>query len=231
MQDCGRIPQSCRTSNNKYAREFLNQLIDRRLVWTPLYEKIFKNSCLVNMSGRANAWMSLDEVCEIMVDVIKNDYNPRGTMQSQDYHLNMVSTNINMLRLIRDSVMSGANAAGYEIKSAIPDEGKDISRLCGVMIEDGVFIHTPGRVAQVLKVKTGENQHQRHEMRRYKRSADAFGDRLAKLRDGAVATALERRVTKRLLFVDTDVEVDEMDDLDLQRGVDEDVAAVELLML
>lgn len=218
------------TSNHKYATEFLNQLIDRRMVWTPLYEKVFKNSCLVNMSGRTNAWMSLDEVCEIMVDVIKNDYNPRGTMQSQDYHLNVVSTNINMLRLIRDSVMSSAKASTYGIKSAAPDEGKDVMRLCDVMIEEGVFIHTPGRVAQVLKV--GENREQRHEVRRYKRSVDAFGDGLAKLRDGAAAATLERRVTKRSLFVDA--EVDEMDDLDLQRELDEDEvhqAAVGLLLM
>ena len=208
------------TSNNKYAAEFLNQLIDRRMVWTPLYEKVFKNSCLVNMSGRVNAWMSLDEVCEIIVDVIKNDYNPRGSMQSQDYHLNVVSTNINMLRLVRDSMMSSAKASRYGIKSAIPDEGKDIQRLCGVMIEDEIFIDTPGRVARVLKV--GENKEQQHEVRRYKRSIDAFGDGIAKLRDGTVAAALERKVTKRSLFMDTDIEVDEMDDLDLQRGLEED---------
>lgn len=223
------------TSNHKYATEFLHQLIDRRMVWTPLYEKVFKNSCLVNMSGRTNSWMSLDEVCELMVDVIKNDYNPRGSMQSQDYHLNTVSTNINMLRLVRDSVMSSAKAATYGIKSTTPDEGKDINRLCGIMIEDEVFKHTPGRVARVLKV--GENREQQHAVRRYKRSTDAFGDGLAKLRDGAAATILERKKTNRSLFVDAgievEMEVDEMDDLDLQRDLDEDEvhqAAIGLLM-
>lgn len=40
------------TNNNKYAAEFLEEAINRRLVWKDLYKEVWLNNCLVNLTGR-----------------------------------------------------------------------------------------------------------------------------------------------------------------------------------
>ena len=40
------------TNNSKYAAEFLEETINRRLVWTDLYKEVWLNNCLVNLTGR-----------------------------------------------------------------------------------------------------------------------------------------------------------------------------------
>lgn len=68
-------------------------------------------NALVNLTGRPGHFMSIDEACEITVDAIKHDFNPRGSWQSKDYHMQTVSPNINIMREIRRQLMN--TSGGY----------------------------------------------------------------------------------------------------------------------
>lgn len=118
------------TNNSRYAGEFLLQNINRRALWTPFYPQIWLDNCLVNISGRPNCWLSLDEVCEITVDQLKNDYNLRGSWQSRDYHLNTVSPNIHLLRIIKEQVMRSCWASTGGLRKGAVSIMKDITVLC-----------------------------------------------------------------------------------------------------
>lgn len=78
--------------------------------------------------------MSWDEACEITVDQIKNDYNPRRSWQSRNFHLNVVSLNINLLRIIKKKVMQSAGASTWGMRKSEVNTMKDIKTLVGLMV-------------------------------------------------------------------------------------------------
>lgn len=215
------------TNNHKYAAELLEQTIKRNLKWTPLYKSVFLNSCLLNMSGRPRCCMSLDEACEITVDGINNDYNPRGSLQSTEFHINVLSPNINLLRVVRNNVMRKAAAAESGSRSGIPSNAIDVQRLCASMMEEGIFIETPGRVAKYMNAGG-----QKTELRHYTVVSDAFGDWWVELRNHKFAEALDRRVKKACMFAGAEMEVDNSGAVDWDSGMvgTEEMRAVVAMM-
>lgn len=213
------------TNNSKYAAEFLLQNINRKVLWTPFYREVWLDNCVVNITGRPGCWMSLDEVCEITVDQLKNDYNPRGSWQSRHYHLNVVSPNIHLLRVIKERVMRSACASTGGLKKGIVSISKDVSVLCKILIEDGVFIQTPGRVGM-------ERVEGVMEYRKYKEASDALEIGIMRLRDKDLPFLLEKIRMKQSLFIENGEEsegVEDLDLLDITGGV-EISAGSELLM-
>ena len=76
-----------------------------------------------------------------------------------------------------------------------PDMKKDVERLCAMMIEEGIFIDTLGRVARILRVREGMGEgHITHKVRHCKWSCDAFAEGLGHLHDKAWIQHLERRM-------------------------------------
>lgn len=148
--------------------------------------------------------MSLDEVCEITVDQIKNNYNPRGSWQSRYYYLNVVSPNIYMLRVIKERVMRSAGASSGGFKKGAVSIKKDISILCKVLIEDGIFIPTPGRVSSG---KVGD--------RTYNPTSDPLEVGIMSLRDKDIPLLLEKIRMKQSLFMENSEESEGIEDLDL----------------
>lgn len=106
----------------------------------------FENA-LINLTGGAGHFMSLDEACEITVDSIKHDFNPRGSWQSKDFHMETVSPNVNLCRDIRRQMMMSAAASTYGSKHASLDVSRDLERVVQVLIENKVMTFTPGRVS------------------------------------------------------------------------------------
>lgn len=217
------------TNNSRYAGEFLLQNINRKALWTPFYQQVWLDNCLVNISGRPNCWLSLDEVCEITVDQLKNDYNPRGSWQSRDYHLNVVSPNIHLLRIIKEQVMRSACASTGGLRKGAVSIEKDISVLCKVLVEEGMLIMTPGRVGLERVLEVG-----RVEIRKYQEASDPIEIGIGNLRDKDIPSVLEKIKEKQSLFFEEvgDIEAIEEEDmelLDITRGVEVN-GGLELLM-
>lgn len=208
------------TNNSRYAGEFLLQNINRRALWTPFYHQVWLDNCLVNISGRPNCWLSLDEVCEITVDQLKNDYNPRGSWQSRDYHLNVVSPNIHLLRIIKEQVMRSSWASTGGLKKGAVSIKKDVSVLCRVLIEEGALIMTPGRVA-LERVLEGDKV----ELRTYQEASDPVEIGIRNLRDKDIPSVLEKIKEKQSLFFEEAGDIEAIDEeeielIDITRGVE-----------
>ena len=211
------------TNNHKYAAEFLEETINRRLVWKDLYKEIWLNNCLVNITGRKRSWMSWDEACEITVDQIKNDYNPRRSWQSRNFHLNVVSLNINLLRIIKRQVMQSAGASTWGMRKSEVNTMKDIKTLVGLMVQDGIFIRKSGRIGYYIHgVRDGMQGGSREEgtmVRRYQATKDIMELGRVVLRDKALPKALLRRKLKETML-DED---EEMESVQLETLVESDI--------
>ena len=208
------------TNNSRYAGEFLLQNINRKALLTPFYHQVWLDNCLVKISGRPNCWLSLDEVCEITVDQLKNDYNPRGSWQSRDYHLNVVSPNIHLLRIIKEQVMRSSWASTGGLKKGAVSIKKDVSILFRVLIEEGTLIMTPGRVALDRVLDGGKV-----ELRKYQEVSDPVEVGIRNLRDKDIPSVLEKIKEKQsLLFEEVGdieaIEENDIDLLDITRGVE-----------
>lgn len=214
------------TNNSRYAGEFLLQNINRKALWTPFYHQIWLDNCLVNISGRPNCWLSLDEVCEITVDQLKNDYNPRGSWQSCDYHLNVVSPNIHLLRIIKEQVMRSSWVSTGGLRKGAVSIRKDVSVLCKVFIEEGTLIMTPGRVGLERVLEGGTV-----ELRKYEEASDPIENGIRNLRDKDIPSMLEKIKEKQsLCFEAEDIEDGEdMELLDITGSVEVN-GGLELLM-
>lgn len=65
-----------------YAKEMMEQQIDRLSVWTPEHAYIDLNNCVVNPSGTQNKWLGRDEFNEEINLLASDMNNPRDTWQS-----------------------------------------------------------------------------------------------------------------------------------------------------
>lgn len=141
--------------------------------------------------------MSWDEACEITVDQIKNDYNPRRSWQSRNFHLNVVSLNINLLRIIKKKVMQSAGASTWGMRKSEVNTMKDIKTLVGLMVQEGIFTRKPGRVGYYIRgardYMQGVSREQGMMVRRYQVSKDIMEAGRIVLRDKALPKALLRR--------------------------------------
>lgn len=154
--------------------------------------------------------MSLDEACEITVDQIKNDYNPRGSWQSRNFHLNVVSLNINLLRIIKRQVMQSAGASTWGMSKAEVNTIKDVKTLIGVMVQEGIFTEKPGRVGFFVQGVSGNGTM----VRRYQPTKDIMEAGRIFLRDKALPKALLRRkLRESMLDEDEDMELAQLETL------------------
>lgn len=154
-------------------------------------------------SNITRSWMSLDKACEITVDQIKNDYNPRRSWQSRNFHLNVVSLNINLLRVIKRQVMKSAGASTWGMRKSEVNRVKDIKTLVGLMVQEGVFTQKPGRVGYYIQRVDGERGTL---VRKYQPTKDIIEAGRIVLRDKALPKALLRRKLKETMLEDDEDE-------------------------
>lgn len=137
-------------------------------------------NALINLTGGAGHFMSLDEACEITVDSIKHDFNPRGSWQSREFHMETVSPNVNLCRDIRRQMMKSSGASTYGSKHAAVDISKDTELVIRVLLDNKVMCYTPGRASGMVG----------GEKRRYREVVDALGIGRDKLKDEKIPVAL-----------------------------------------
>jgi hypothetical protein len=99
----------------------------------------------VNLSGKSNKHLAVDEFNEWVVRAIKDVYNPAGTMQSTRFTCQVISPNVISLRELGRNVLrsSGAPTGGYR-HSAVDDK-RDVRAIVTQLLKDKVFRFTPGR--------------------------------------------------------------------------------------
>ena len=134
----------------KYAKEWLRQSVKRNCFWSAEYREIWYENCLINLTGHHGHFMSLDEACEITVDAIKHDFNPRGSWQSREFHIETVSPNITLMREIRRQVMSSSGASTYGTKHSSVNTEKDRELVVRVLLENKVMRKVNGRVSALV---------------------------------------------------------------------------------
>lgn len=164
----------------KYAKEWLKQSLKRACYWTPKYHEIWYENCLINLTGHAGHFMSLDEACEITVDAIKRDFNPRGSWQSREFHMETVSPNITLMREIRRQVMGSSGASTYGTKHSRVNTEKDMELVVRVLLENRVMSKLNGRVTALVG----------GEKRRFHEATDAIGVGREILKNKGIPVAL-----------------------------------------
>ncbi|KAL7267473.1 hypothetical protein RUND412_009936, partial [Rhizina undulata] len=63
------------SGKRNYTRELLELQVDIKAVWTPLMKEIWLLNILVNLSGRENKLLAVDELCEQIVNMLKTTFN------------------------------------------------------------------------------------------------------------------------------------------------------------
>lgn len=132
--DTGRLEKSMEfflilfegAGKSNYSRELMEQQVDRKVLWTPYMRAIWRNNCLLNLTGRPNKFLAVDEVCEYLVRQLKSSYNPRNTWQSKEFHMQTLSRLTMFLRDVRTVVASSSGAPSYGTKHSRVASEKDI---------------------------------------------------------------------------------------------------------
>ena len=186
----------------KYAKEWLRQSVKRTCFWSMEYREIWYENCLVNLTGRAGHFMSADEACEITVDAVKNDFNPRGSWQSKEFHMSTVAPNINMMREIRRQVMNSSGASTYGSKHSAVNTAKDMELVIRVLLENKVMNRVNGRVDASVG----------GEKRRFREVIDAVGVGREVMRNKEIPKALVN--IEKMLVDDDDGDLSEEAELE-----------------
>ncbi|KAF8460249.1 hypothetical protein BDZ91DRAFT_851632 [Kalaharituber pfeilii] len=200
--------------NHNYAQELLEQAIDRKCVWTSWYRQMWRENILQNLTGRPGGYVGVDEICEIAVRHIKQDYNPRGTWQSKRFHLEDISRNIMSFRDLKFNVHSSAGAQTYGSRHSRVDVSKDRELLIRILLEEDLFTWKEGRTT--VDSCGGTVPH------RIKPTVDCYYQGMMIL-PKKVGQALEARASGELVEDEVDeVEVGEGESSDEQRDAEEE---------
>src|SRR5271156_1933218 len=79
------------TGSDNYKCGLLRLITQLRKVWSERFSKFWMENCLVNLSGKRNAFMPLDQLDEYMVWEVKDRMQPYMTEQMDDYLRNKLS--------------------------------------------------------------------------------------------------------------------------------------------
>jgi hypothetical protein len=148
---------------HRYARELLEFQVTRRALWTPEAEFLYKNNCLVNLSGKGT--MPVDQAVEIINENIKVSqqtqkiasggilteetakvaYTPRGTMQSKEYQKVHMARCLAVLRTVREKVSESMDVQRNGSSHTEVNAAGDIKRIAELLIKDLAMVQCIGR--------------------------------------------------------------------------------------
>ncbi|KAA8909008.1 hypothetical protein FN846DRAFT_1020806 [Sphaerosporella brunnea] len=128
---------------HRYARELLEFQVTRRALWTPEAEFLYKNNCLVNLSGKGT--MPVDQAVEIINENIKVAYTPRGTMQSKEYQKVHLARCLAVLRTVREKVLQSMDVQRNGSSHTEVNAAGDIKRIAELLIKDLAMVQCIGR--------------------------------------------------------------------------------------
>ena len=163
--------------------------MDHKVLWTPYMKAIWRNNCLLNLSGRPNKFLAVDEVCEYLVRQLKSSYNPRNTWQSKEFHMQTLSRLTMFLRDVRTTVAASSGAPSYGTRHSHVSSEKDVMTIIQHICENHLVYYKPGRT-QVSHL---------HNARQVKESSDAWSIGKAQHWSGIpLASVMRKRVDLQL---------------------------------
>jgi len=133
----------CGKSN--YAKEMMEQQIDRLAVWTPEHAYLELNNCVVNPSGKPRKWVAQDEFNEEINLMASETMNPRNTWQSRRYHQETLPRCMMLLKEAKRIVPIQVGATILGTRHGRVDDTEDIIKIANLLVEDEVFVNKPGR--------------------------------------------------------------------------------------
>lgn len=163
--------------------------VARKALWTPYMPAIWRNNCLLNLSGKPNKFLAVDEVCEYLVRQLKLSYNLRNTWQSKEFHMETLSQLTMFLRDVRTTVLASSGAPSYGTRHSHVSSEKDIKTIIQHISESQLVYYKPGQT-QVSQL---------HNARRVKESSDAWS--IGKLQHWTgipLASVVRKRVGEQL---------------------------------
>ena len=131
------------TGKNKYAREMMELAVDRMVLWTEEAKFIYKNNCLISLTG--DALEPVDQVDEEFNKDIKAVYVVGGNMQSQEFQKVHVPRNLMVYRQAKRSVIETSGAPTYGKSHSSVNAINDILRIAEVLVKDKAMIKIAGR--------------------------------------------------------------------------------------
>jgi hypothetical protein len=77
-----------------YAYETLHLMTCIKRLWSPRMKKFWMENCLINLSGKAGAWMACDQLCEHVVKEVKDMMHHNVDEKTGDFLRNTLSPQI-----------------------------------------------------------------------------------------------------------------------------------------
>ena len=105
-------------------------------------------NCLVNLSGKCNAFIPLDQLNEYIVREVKDKMQPYMTEQTDDYLRNKISLLTMFFWEVRRKFAHETDAEIFDFHSSSVDEWNEIRQVTDKILGGGLVNHCNKRVAQ-----------------------------------------------------------------------------------
>jgi hypothetical protein len=132
------------TGSANYKCGLLRLTAQLRGIWSERLQKFWMENCLVNLSGKRNAFMPLDQLNEYIVREVKNKMQPYMTEQTDDYLRNKMSLLTMFFWEVRRKFADETDADIFDFHSSSVDEWNDIRRVVERVL-DGELMNKKGR--------------------------------------------------------------------------------------
>lgn len=128
-----------------YAREMLEQKLDRCYTWTPQMRQLWLKNSLINLAGQEGKFMGIDGLVEYMNQELKSSYNPNNNWQSREWRMRTLSRSIMSVRSIGRAVYKSSGAPALGERHSSVDQKKDVSEVLGYLMKADVMYMMDGR--------------------------------------------------------------------------------------
>jgi hypothetical protein len=129
----------CGKSN--YYQEVMEQQLDRLAVWTPEQAYLDLNNCVVNLSGRENAFMARDQYNEHINEMAVSGTNPRDSWQSLRFHMETLPRCMPLMQAVRNVVPIETGAAVLGTRHSSVNDFDDIVRIASLLVQDDILVN------------------------------------------------------------------------------------------
>ena len=124
----------------------------RAIEWTPEMRELWLSNCFVNLAGKPNKFIAIDEFNEWVVRAIKRVYNPMGSIRSTKFTCERISPNVVSMRTSYRGVLKSSGAPDYGYKHSHVQDRHDVTAIFNLLVKEKVFTKTPGRISVVAPV-------------------------------------------------------------------------------
>ena len=117
----------------------------RALEWTDEMRELWLSNAFVNLTGKPNKFIAIDEFNEWVVRAVKRVYNQHGSIPSTDFTCDIISPNVMPMRESYRGILKSSGAPDWGYKRSRVEINKDIEMVVHELSKGRVFTYTPGR--------------------------------------------------------------------------------------